>query len=119
MRRTDQGCTNLSSCDVYDSGHASRHEFGCGFAAAIRIKAKYFYITLTPTEDKDDTTKDAFHDKLDVLYNRCLRSDIKILVGDFNAKVGIEGIFGPTVGKTQWLQTGILRCRTKIAYLYH
>ena len=48
-----------------------------------------------PTEDKDDTTKDAFYDKLEVLYNRCPRSDIKMLVGDFNAKVGS----GPTVGK--------------------
>ena len=48
---------------------------------------------------KIDTTKDAFYDKLEVLYNRCTRYDIKILVGDFNAKVGREGIFGPTVGK--------------------
>ena len=43
--------------------------------AAIRIKAKYFYISLicdyAPTEDKEDTTKDAFYDKLEVLYNRC------------------------------------------------
>ena len=71
--------------------------------AAIRIKAKYFYISLicahAPTEDKDDTTKDAFYDKLEVLYNRWPRSDIKMLVGDFNAKVGREGIFGPTIGK--------------------
>ena len=70
--------------------------------AAIRIKAKYFYISLIcahTDKDKDDTTKDAFYDKLEVLYNRCDRSDIKILVGDFNAKVGIEGIFGPTVLK--------------------
>ena len=28
-----------------------------------------------------------------------LKSDIKILFSDFNAKVGREGIFGPTVGK--------------------
>ena len=53
-------------------------------------KAKYFYISLicahAPTEDKDDTTKAAFYDKLEVLYNSCPRSDIKILVGDFNAK---------------------------------
>ena len=122
MRWTGQERTNLSSCDVYYSGHASRHEFGCGFAgrgdlrtlvsiliavderlAAIRIKAKYFYISLicahAPTEDKDDTTKDAFYDKLEVLYSTCPRSDIKMLAGDFNAKVGREGIFGPTVGK--------------------
>ena len=55
--------------------------------AAIRIKAKYFYIILicahAPTEDKDDTTKDAFYDKLEVLYNRCPRCDIKMLAGDF------------------------------------
>ena len=70
---------------------------------AIRNKAKYFYINLicahAPTEDNDDTTKDALYDKLEFLYNRCPRSDIKILVGDFNAKVGREGVFGPTVGK--------------------
>ena len=100
MRWTGQGQTNLSSCDVYYSGHASRHEFGCGFLvrgnlrdlvsrftavderpAAIRIKAKYFYISLicahAPTEDKDDTTKGVFYDKLEALYNRCPRADIK------------------------------------------
>ena len=141
------GTNNLSSCDIYYSGHASRHEFGCGFAvtgdlrnivsrftavderlAAIRIKAKYFCINLicahAPTEDKEDTTRDAFYDKLEVLYNRCPRADIKMLVCDFNAKVGREGIFGPTVGKTQsarelkrqWPQTGILGCRTKHGY---
>ena len=32
MRRSGQGQTNLSSCDVYYSGNVSRHEFGCGFA---------------------------------------------------------------------------------------
>ena len=36
--------------------------------AAIHIKAKYFYISLicthVPTEDKDDTTKDAFKTNL-------------------------------------------------------
>ena len=50
-------------------------------------------------EDKDDTTNDASYDKLEALYNRCPRSYIKILVDDFNAKVGREGIFGPTVEK--------------------
>ena len=61
---------------------------------------KYFYISLicvhAPTEDKDDTAKDAFYDKLEVLYNRSLRSDIKILIGNFNAKMGRERIFGET-----------------------
>ena len=34
MRWTGQGQTNLSSCDIYYSGHASRLEFGCGFAVS-------------------------------------------------------------------------------------
>ena len=38
MRWTGQGRTNLSSCDVYYSGHASRHEFGCGFAVSGNLK---------------------------------------------------------------------------------
>ena len=32
MGRTGQGRSNLSFCDIYYIGHASRHEFGCGFA---------------------------------------------------------------------------------------
>ena len=115
---------------------------GCGFAvhrnlrdlvsrfiavderlAAIRIKTKCFYISLIcahdPTEDKDDTAKDVFYD------NRCRRSDIKILIGDFNAKVGGEGIFFPNSRETQstrekkrqWLQTCILHRRTKHGYV--
>ena len=122
VRWLGQGCLKQKSCDIYFSGHDSRHEFGCGFAvsgrlrhlvsrfnavderlAAIRIKAKFFNISLicahAPTEDKDDVTKDAFYDRLESLYNKCPKADVKIVVGDFNAKVGKEGIFGPTVGK--------------------
>ena len=74
---------------------------------AIRIKEKYFYISLicahAPTEDKDDTTKDAFYDKLEVLCNRCPRSDIQILFGEFNAKVG-RRYFWPTIAKQRGLE---------------
>ena len=122
MRWTGQERTNLSSCDVYYSGHNSIVRIRGGFAvgerlrhlvsrctavderlAGIRIKATYFFISVicahAPTEDKDDTAKDGFYDKLEVLYNRCPTSDIKILVDDFNTKVGRECIFGSTVGK--------------------
>ena len=73
MRWTGQGCTNLSSCDVYYSGHASRHEFRYGFVvgeslrhlvskftavgerlAGIRINATYFYISVV--DPYTDTT---------------------------------------------------------------
>ncbi|XP_060665319.1 uncharacterized protein LOC132797575 [Drosophila nasuta] len=52
-----------------------------------------------PTEEKDDATKDAFYAELDRAYGRCPSHDIKILLGDFNAKVGREDIFGATVGR--------------------
>ncbi|XP_051864245.1 craniofacial development protein 2-like [Drosophila albomicans] len=52
-----------------------------------------------PTEEKDDATKDAFYEELDRAYGRCPSHDIKILLGDFNAKVGREDIFGATVGR--------------------
>ena len=71
--------------------------------ATIRIKAKFFNIILicahAPTEDKDVETKDMFNERLERQYDRCPDHDIKIVSGDFNAKIGKENIFGPTVGK--------------------
>ncbi|XP_070137322.1 uncharacterized protein [Drosophila bipectinata] len=52
-----------------------------------------------PTEEKDDATKDAFYAELDRAYGRCPSHDMKILLGDFNATVGREDIFGATVGR--------------------
>ncbi|XP_060665650.1 uncharacterized protein LOC132797914 [Drosophila nasuta] len=71
--------------------------------ATIQITAKFFNISLicahAPTEEKDDATKDAFYADLVRAYGRCPSHDIKILLGDFNAKVGREDIFGATVGR--------------------
>ncbi|XP_070138628.1 uncharacterized protein [Drosophila bipectinata] len=58
-----------------------------------------------PTEEKDDATKDAFYAELDRAYGRCPSHDIKILLGDFNAKVGREDIFGATVGRFSLRET--------------
>ncbi|XP_043065425.1 uncharacterized protein LOC122320881 [Drosophila ficusphila] len=122
MRWIGQGCIKKKDCDIYYSCHPERHEFGCGFVvgtrlrrrvshflpinerlATIRITAKFFNISLicahAPTEEKDDITKDTFYAELDRAYGRCPSHDIKILLGDFNAKVGREDIFGATVGR--------------------
>ena len=77
--------------------------------AKFRIKAKCHNISLiyahAPTEDKDDAVKDAFYANLEDLYDKCPAHDIKIVLGDFNAKVGQEGIFGTTVGQFSLLST--------------
>ena len=49
-------------------------------------------------EEKDDAVKDAFYANLEHLNDKFPAHDINIVLGDFNTKVGQEGIFGPTVG---------------------
>ena len=48
-----------------------------------------------PTEDKDDLIKDSFYEELEQTFDQFPRYHMKILLGDFNAKVGQEDIFKP------------------------
>jgi hypothetical protein len=43
-----------------------------------------------PTEDKSDDVKDSFYDKLERVFDKLPEYYTKILLGDFNAKVGKE-----------------------------
>jgi hypothetical protein len=43
-----------------------------------------------PTEDKDDI-KDSFYKELEQAFDQFLTYHMKILLGDFNAKIGTEG----------------------------
>jgi hypothetical protein len=51
-----------------------------------------------PCEDKNDDVKDSFYEELGRVFDQFPRYDLKILLGDFNAKVGREDIFKPTIG---------------------
>jgi hypothetical protein len=51
-----------------------------------------------PTEDKTDDAKDSFYDELERVFHKFPKYHMKILLGDFNAKVGREGSFKPTIG---------------------
>ena len=70
---------------------------------SIRIRGKMFNMTLinvhAPTEETDDKIKEPFYSALEKLYDEAPRHDIKIVIGDFNAKVGKETTFRPTIGK--------------------
>jgi hypothetical protein len=50
-----------------------------------------------PTEDKSDDTKDNFCEELECLLEQFPKYNMKIFLGDFNAKVGREDIFKPMV----------------------
>jgi endonuclease/exonuclease/phosphatase family metal-dependent hydrolase len=75
------------------------------------ISDKMSYITLkgrwcdiivlnvhAPTEDKDDVIKDSVYEELEEVFDQFPRYHMKILMGDFNAKVGREDIFKPITG---------------------
>jgi hypothetical protein len=50
-----------------------------------------------PCEDKSDDAKDSFYEKLGHVFDHFPKYDMKILLRDFNVKVGREDIFKPTI----------------------
>jgi len=52
-----------------------------------------------PTEEKDEIQKDDFYEDFVRVYMKVPKHDIKVLMGDFNAKVGKESGLAPNVGK--------------------
>jgi hypothetical protein len=51
-----------------------------------------------PTEDKTDDVKGSFYEELESVFDKFSKYHMKILLGDFYAKVGREDIFKPTIG---------------------
>jgi hypothetical protein len=51
-----------------------------------------------PTEEKSDESKDSFYEELEQGFDHFPKYHMKILLGDFNAKLGREDTFKPMVG---------------------
>ena len=51
-----------------------------------------------PSEEKSDESKDSFYEESEQVFDHFPKYHMKILLGDFNAKVGRENIFKPTIG---------------------
>ena len=51
-----------------------------------------------PSEEKSDESKDSFYEELGQVFIISLKYHMKILLGDFNAKVRRDNIFKPTIG---------------------
>jgi hypothetical protein len=60
-----------------------------------------------PTEDKIDDIKDRFYEELELLFDKLPTYHMHILLGDFNAKVGKEGILKPTTGNVNLHETKV------------
>ena len=60
----------------------------------IRLKGKFHNITVinvhAPTEEKTEEEKDKFYDDLQRTFERVLKHDVVMILGDLNAKTGKE-----------------------------
>ena len=69
----------------------------------LRIKTKFQNVSFinahAPTEEKEETEKEAFYHKVEEIYDSCPSNDIKIVLGDLNAKVGREEIYQGLTGR--------------------
>jgi hypothetical protein len=111
----------------YGRGNVNHHT-GRGFFVHNRIISavkmlesvsdRMLYITLNgrwcdiivlnvhaPTEDKDDVIKDSFYEELEQVFDQFPIYHMKILLGDFNAKVGREDIFNLIIGNESLHET--------------
>ena len=122
IRWTGEGIIDKKNHTIFYSCDRKHHIFGTGFVVNKRIKhlvtnfkAKtlrickihvrglFFNYSLicvhAPTEEKDDDEKDNFYEDLDQIYEECPKRDVKIIIGDLNAKIGQEETYGPITGK--------------------
>lgn len=128
MRWTGHGVLRSDGHVVYFSGHETQHMFGTGFIVGgnmngriinfdpinerlcvLRIRGKVCNTSIicahAPTEDKDDSEKSRFYIRLELVYDALPKTDIKILLGDFNAKIGREEHYYQTIGNNSLHET--------------
>ena len=69
----------------------------------LRIKTQFFNVTMinvhAPTEDKDIEVKEQFYQQLERVYDSIPGNDVKLILGDLNAKIGKEKEYGGTIGR--------------------
>ncbi|KAG7296948.1 hypothetical protein JYU34_019852 [Plutella xylostella] len=124
VRWPGKGECNVDNGTVlfYSGGDAGQHTKGTGFMVSrtllgsvikfdavsdrlciLRIRGKFNNYCIinayAPTEVSHEDSKDEFYDHVELNFEKLPCYDTKILLGDFNAQVGQEDIFIPTIGR--------------------
>lgn len=121
IRWNEKGILNLKDRTIFYGECNDRRQFGTGFAVhksiaplvtefkstnprmlTLTIKGQFFDITFlnghAPMDEKAPQEKDEFYEHLEQILNETPRNRIRIVLGDFNAKLGEENIFRATIG---------------------
>jgi exonuclease III len=68
----------------------------------LRLKSRFYNISLinahAPTEDKKEEEKEAFYEKWERSCDKLPANDIRIIMGDMNAKIGKGNILSNHAG---------------------
>jgi exonuclease III len=79
-----------------------RVEFVSDRMSYIMLRGRWCDIIIldvhAPTEERNDDSKDSFYEELEQVFDHFPKYHMKILLGDFNAKLGREDTFKPTIG---------------------
>jgi hypothetical protein len=79
-----------------------RDEFVSDKVSHIMLRARWCHIIVlnvhAPKEDKSDDAKDSLYEEFERVFDKFPKYHMKILLGDFNIKIGREGIFKSTIG---------------------
>ncbi|KAG8240013.1 hypothetical protein J437_LFUL017748 [Ladona fulva] len=69
----------------------------------VLSRSRFFNVTFVcvyaPTEDAEEEKKDTIYGQLENEMDNISRQDVKIVLGNFNAKVGKEEAYRETTGK--------------------
>jgi len=85
-------------------------QFGCKYMNLILING------YAPTEDKQQNEKEAFYEDLNTIFKSTAKSQLKIILGDINYKIGKDEMYKQTIRKES-LHAHLMKMETDLLTL--